>query len=64
MGIPGPMELVIILVIVIAVFGAGRLAGLGGALGGGIREFKKAVKDDDAPAADANTKPAEGEQKA
>ena len=43
-------ELLIILVIVIAVFGAGRLAGIGGALGGSIREFKKAVKDEDAPA--------------
>ncbi len=40
-------ELLIILVIVIAIFGASRLAGIGGALGGGIREFKKAVKDDE-----------------
>lgn len=40
-------ELLIILVIIIAVFGAGRLAGIGGALGGSIREFKKAVKDED-----------------
>ncbi|MBX0326253.1 twin-arginine translocase TatA/TatE family subunit [Oscillochloris sp. ZM17-4] len=46
LGVP---ELLIILVIIIAVFGAGRLAGIGGALGGSIREFKKAVKDDDAP---------------
>lgn len=48
----GPWELLIILVIVIAIFGASRLAGLGSALGGSIREFKKAVKDDDAPKAD------------
>lgn len=54
-------ELLIILVIVIAIFGAGRLAGIGGALGGGIREFKKAVKDDDAPATTAKS---EGETKA
>ncbi|MFV9504855.1 MAG: twin-arginine translocase TatA/TatE family subunit [Oscillochloridaceae bacterium umkhey_bin13] len=54
-------ELLIILVIVIAVFGAGRLAGIGGALGGSIREFKKAVKDDETPATPA--KP-EGETKA
>ncbi len=40
-------ELIVILVIVIAIFGAGRLAGLGSALGGSIREFKNAVKDDD-----------------
>lgn len=56
-------ELLIILVIVIAIFGVGRIAGIGGALGGSIREFKKAVKDDDAPAAKAETK-AEGETKA
>jgi sec-independent protein translocase protein TatA len=53
-------ELLIILVIVIAVFGAGRLAGIGGALGGSIREFKKAVRDDDAPKSDK----VEGESKA
>jgi sec-independent protein translocase protein TatA len=56
-------ELLIILVIVIAIFGAGRLAGIGGALGGSIREFKKAVKDDDAPAVKTETK-AEGDSKA
>ncbi|NTW00416.1 MAG: twin-arginine translocase TatA/TatE family subunit [Oscillochloris sp.] len=49
LGVP---ELLIILVIIIAVFGAGRLAGIGGALGGSIREFKKAVRDDEAPKAD------------
>jgi sec-independent protein translocase protein TatA len=53
-------ELLIILVIVIAVFGAGRLSGIGGALGGSIREFKKAVRDDDAPKTDK----VEGESKA
>ncbi|NJP07321.1 MAG: twin-arginine translocase TatA/TatE family subunit [Chloroflexaceae bacterium] len=42
----GPMELVIILVIIIALFGAGRIAGIGSALGSSIREFKKAVRDD------------------
>jgi sec-independent protein translocase protein TatA len=59
----GWAELLIILVIVIAIFGAGRLAGIGNALGGSIREFKKAVKDDDAPAVKSETKP-EGESKA
>jgi sec-independent protein translocase protein TatA len=55
-------ELLIILVIVIAIFGAGRLAGIGGALGGGIREFKNAVKDESATAK-PETK-VEGETKA
>jgi sec-independent protein translocase protein TatA len=42
----GPMELAIILAIVIFVFGAGKVADLGGALGKGIREFRSAVKED------------------
>ena len=41
----GPMELVIILVIVIIIFGVGKLPEIGGALGKGIKEFKKASKD-------------------
>ncbi len=47
----GPFELLIILAIVIAIFGAGKLAGVGGALGGSIREFRRSVRDDDAPTA-------------
>ena len=43
----GAPELLIILLIVIVVFGASRLKGIGGALGGSIREFKKAVRDED-----------------
>lgn len=39
----GVTELIIILVIVIAVFGAGRLGELGGAIGKGIREFRRAT---------------------
>lgn len=56
-------ELLIILVIVIALFGAGRIAGIGSALGGSIREFKKAVKDDEITTVKSDTKP-EGEPKA
>lgn len=43
-GIP---ELVLILVIVLIVFGAGRLPQIGGAIGKGIREFRKASRGDD-----------------
>ena len=38
----GMPELVVILVIVLVVFGAGRLPEIGGALGKSIRNFKKA----------------------
>jgi sec-independent protein translocase protein TatA len=39
----GPLELVILLVIVAMIFGVGRLADLGGALGRSISEFRKEV---------------------
>lgn len=41
----GAPELMIILLIVVVLFGAGRLAGLGRDLGSGIKEFKKATVD-------------------
>ena len=37
----GPFELVIILFIVLVVFGVGKLPEIGGAMGKGIRAFKK-----------------------
>lgn len=43
-GIP---ELLIVLVIVLVIFGAGRLTEIMGAMGKGIREFRKAANDDD-----------------
>jgi sec-independent protein translocase protein TatA len=42
----GPLEWVIILVIVILIFGAGKLPQLGKAMGDTIREFRKSVKQD------------------
>ena len=49
MPTPGPMELIIILVVVLIVFGPKRLPDLGRSLGRGMREFKDSVtgKDDD-----------------
>ena len=41
----GMPELLIILVIVMILFGAGKLADIGGALGKGIREFRKASNE-------------------
>jgi len=40
----GPTELIIILVIVLLIFGAGRLSQAGGALGRGIRDFRTALR--------------------
>jgi len=41
----GAPELLIILVIVVIVFGVGRLPEVGGALGRGIRDFKKGLQE-------------------
>ena len=43
----GWMELVIILVIVLIIFGAGKLPEIGAGLGKGIRNFKKATRGED-----------------
>jgi sec-independent protein translocase protein TatA len=43
----GPTELVIILVLCLVLFGAGKLADVGGALGRSIREFRHASTDDE-----------------
>ena len=49
----GPMELLVILVIVLLLFGATRLADIGKGLGEGIRNFKKGVQDEEkAPSGD------------
>jgi sec-independent protein translocase protein TatA len=53
MWTPGPLEIVIILVIVLIIFGPKRLPDLGRSLGRGMREFKDSVtgkdKDDELP---------------
>ncbi len=40
----GAPELLIVLIIVILVFGVGRIANIGGELGKGINEFRKGLK--------------------
>ena len=43
----GMQELLIILVIVLIIFGAGKLPEIGSALGKSIKNFKKSMKDND-----------------
>ena len=47
----GTMEILLIVVLALVLFGGNKLSGVGKALGQSIREFKKEVKED-APAAD------------
>lgn len=45
MPIPGPMELILLLVIVLIIFGPGKLPDIGSAVGKGIREFRRASNE-------------------
>jgi sec-independent protein translocase protein TatA len=46
----GPQELIIVLVIVVLLFGVGRVGKSGGELGTAIREFRNGLKGGDADA--------------
>jgi sec-independent protein translocase protein TatA len=59
----GPTELVIILVIVLVIFGAGKLSQVGGALGKSIREFRDASEGTETTKLDANTTSLSDEKK-
>ena len=43
----GAPELIIVLIIVILIFGVGRIANIGGELGKGISAFRKGIKADE-----------------
>jgi len=43
----GMPELIIILVIIVIIFGAGKLPEIGSGIGKGIKNFKKATKEED-----------------
>jgi sec-independent protein translocase protein TatA len=64
----GPMELIIVLVIVLLIFGPKRLPGLGKQLGSGMREFKDSIsgkggKDDDEDEDEDEDRPSPPRQK-
>ena len=43
----GPTELIIILIIVVVLFGVGRIGKIAGELGSGIKAFRQGLKNDD-----------------
>lgn len=43
----GPFEVAILFVIMLLIFGVGRLPEVGGALGRGIRDFRKSLTEPD-----------------
>jgi len=49
LNILSPMDLVVILIIALLVFGPGRLSDLGKGLGEGIRNFRSGMKEVETP---------------
>jgi len=56
MGKPGPLEIGLILVIILIVFGVGKLPQVGAALGKSINAFKKGQSGEDLDNEEAKTK--------
>ncbi len=52
----GMPELVVILVIIVIIFGAGKLPEIGSGIGKGIKNFKDATKKEEAKTIDDETK--------
>ena len=54
MGFIGPWQVVLIVLVVLLLFGGRKIPELMKGLGGGVKEFKKAVKEDEdeSPAAE------------
>ena len=52
----GPTELIIILVIVLLLFGPGRIAKIAGEMGRGIRSFKDGIGTEEGEEAEEETK--------
>ena len=57
----GPIELAIILVIVLVLFGVGRIGRIGGELGKGIRAFRLGIKDEEEDSSSDNDSTIESE---
>ncbi|MFC1873868.1 twin-arginine translocase TatA/TatE family subunit [Chloroflexota bacterium] len=54
---PGPWEIALILVVILIVFGVGKLPQVGGAVGKGIRSFRKAQSGEDEGGEEEEPKP-------
>lgn len=52
LGNIGPMEIAIVLLVVLLIFGPKRLPGLAGSVGRGIREFRETISGDQGAAED------------
>lgn len=44
---PGPLQIILIIVVILLLFGAGKLPGIMGDVAKGVKAFKRGMKDDD-----------------
>jgi sec-independent protein translocase protein TatA len=60
---PGPLQILIVVLLILVVFGAGRVPFIAENLAKGIKSFKKGIKEDDEPSAKALSKDADVSKK-
>lgn len=53
---PGPLQIILVIVLVLLLFGAGRVPGMMENLAKGIKSFKKGLNDEDTPKVDDQSK--------
>lgn len=59
MHAPGIWGILVVAVVVILLFGRGKISGMMGEVAGGIKAFQKGMKDDDQPVERVATTPTE-----
>ncbi|MBL7126441.1 MAG: twin-arginine translocase TatA/TatE family subunit [Dehalococcoidales bacterium] len=59
----GPWEIALILVVILIVFGVGKLPQIGGAIGKGMRSFQKGRRGEDAEEEEEEKKPTKSARK-
>lgn len=57
-AMPGPLEIIVVVVLIVLLFGGRKIPELMKGLGQGMKEFKKATKDDDADSKSEKSKDA------
>jgi len=55
----GPLEILLILILVVLIFGVGRISKVAKELGSSIRSFREGLKGDEEPGKDKDNKPKE-----
>lgn len=60
----GTMEIILIVILALVLFGAGKLSGVGKALGKSIKDFKNEVKEDKEDEAEGSANKSQEENKA